>query len=207
MPSSDCSPLAPWCSSHSSPSDRPNQLRKAVRDDETAGAATGRPAMYETGALVALSNHDGSLSRAKAILHRLPAARCQVHPVGLRQDAQAKRALARAGMTGRLERVVPGRPFSGTQFLLLAPNLQDVKRVLPTCLLREKAEVLSGGAADESSGARLVAEDGGHARASRGRRCARSLRRDPSADNVTFPPAVGAVHAPASYSWEMSLPV
>lgn len=90
--------------------------------------------MHETGALLVLGKHDRALSREKTIVHRLPAARRQVRPVGFREDAQAKRALARAGMTGRLERVVPGRPFSGTQFLLLAPALQDVRRALPTCL-------------------------------------------------------------------------
>src|SRR5262245_15656532 len=106
MPSSECSPLAPWCSSHSSPSDRSNELRKAVRDDETAGAATGRPAVHETGGLVALGKHDGPLSRAKAIVDRTPATRRQMRPVGLREDAETKRARGRPRVIGHLERVV-----------------------------------------------------------------------------------------------------
>src|SRR5215813_4347824 len=90
MRSSECSPLAPWCSSHSSPGDRPNERRKAVRNDETAGAATGRPAVHETGVLVVLGKHDRARSCAKAIVDRTLAARCQMHAAGLREDAEAK---------------------------------------------------------------------------------------------------------------------
>ena len=126
--------------------------------------------MHEMRTLIILSKHNSSLSRTKTIVHRVRAARRDMQPIDLREDTQVERAQGRPVVAGHLERDVPRRPFSGTDLTVLPPIRHCVALAFPIChcgggVLREEAEVLAGGAAEESSGARLVAEYGGHARA------------------------------------------
>jgi hypothetical protein len=131
-----------------------DEFREAVKDDQAARVSTGWPPVHEMRALVVLGKHDGSLSRTKTIVHRVHAARGDLQPIGLREDTQAERAQGRPVVAGYLERDVPRRPFTGTEFIFLPPICHCVALALPMChcvggALREEAEVPAGGAAEE----------------------------------------------------------